>query len=125
MMYPLTSGSKAANSTTFGNARYRSCYSQRRRYSCPSHKTGLTAIYRLIFGSVCDYGTLREDIVKGSVVYCWDYSGQDYTIAELGGVGLISSSDLMTDTAFTSLIAESTLSTKDGRTIDKYINSTK
>ncbi|KAI4310531.1 hypothetical protein MLD38_035504 [Melastoma candidum] len=48
-MYPLTSGSKAANSTTYGNA------------------------------SVCDDGSLSEDMVKGRVVYCWDYSGQDYT----------------------------------------------
>lgn len=63
--------------------------------------------------------------MKGRMVYCWDYGGQDYIIEQLGGVGLISTSDTMTDTAFTTLIPESSVSSKDGMTIDKYINSTK
>ncbi|OWM82514.1 hypothetical protein CDL15_Pgr002089 [Punica granatum] len=95
-MFPLTSGILAANSSNaqYGNA------------------------------SACDYGTLSAAKVKGKVVYCLDNVGQDRTIKELGGIGIITSSDFTTDMAMTTVIPGTTVSSTDGMKIDQYISST-
>ncbi|KAJ6742430.1 PROPROTEIN CONVERTASE SUBTILISIN/KEXIN [Salix viminalis] len=75
--------------------------------------------------SACDYGTLSSDKVKGKLVYCLGSSGQDYTIKELNGAGVITSLDAPTDIAYTTIIPGTTVQLKDGYKIDEYINSTK
>ncbi|XP_021655816.2 subtilisin-like protease SBT4.15 [Hevea brasiliensis] len=96
-MYPLTSGAHAANlsGNNYGNA------------------------------SACDYGTLSMDNVKGRIVYCLGDSGQDYTIRELKGAGVISSTGAQSDTALTTLIPATIVNLNEGHKIDHYINTTK
>ncbi|KAK4782793.1 hypothetical protein SAY86_007167 [Trapa natans] len=96
-MLPLTSGTLAANSsnTRYGNA------------------------------SVCDYGTLSPAMVKGKVVYCVESMDQENTIKKLGGIGIITSTDLQSDLADTTLILGTTVSSKDGMNIDRYISSSR
>ncbi|KAF8020722.1 hypothetical protein BT93_G1224 [Corymbia citriodora subsp. variegata] len=97
-MYPLISGTLAAD----------------------SHQNYLNA-------SACDYGSLSKHKVKGRVVYCEGYFGQDDTIKQLGGIGLVASADSSTyaDVAFVMSTPGTTVSSKDGEKIDRYINSTK
>ncbi|KAJ6362714.1 hypothetical protein OIU78_003003 [Salix suchowensis] len=80
---------------------------------------------KVIGASACDYGTLSSDKVKGKLVYCLGSSGQDYTIKELHGAGVITSLDAPTDIAYTTIIPGTTVQLKDGYKIDVYINSTK
>ncbi|KAG6771778.1 hypothetical protein POTOM_023170 [Populus tomentosa] len=75
--------------------------------------------------SACDYGTLSMDKVKGKLVYCLGSNGQDYTIKELKGAGVITSLDAPTDTAFPTVIPGTSVQLKDGYRIDVYINSTR
>ncbi|KAI3442847.1 uncharacterized protein J3R85_000539, partial [Psidium guajava] len=98
-MYPLISGTLAADA---------------------GHQSYLNA-------SACDYGSLKQDKVKGRVVYCEGYSGQEDTIKQLGGVGIIASGDSSADVdvAFVMALPGTTVSSKDGEKIDRYINSTK
>ncbi|KAL2481646.1 Subtilisin-like serine endopeptidase family protein [Abeliophyllum distichum] len=79
------------------------------------------------FGNVsaCDIETLNKNKVKGKIVYCLGVDGQDDTINELGGYGVIMSTDDVTDTAFPNLIPGTFISIRDGVKIDKYINSTR
>ncbi|GFY93410.1 subtilisin-like serine endopeptidase family protein [Actinidia rufa] len=95
-LYPLTSGSHAANASAkaYGNA------------------------------SVCDWGTLDQRKVKGKIVYCVGM-GQDSTIRELGGSGLIMAADLYPDVAFSFVVAATAIKPTDGTKIDGYVNSTK
>ncbi|XP_027066385.2 subtilisin-like protease SBT4.15 [Coffea arabica] len=95
-MYPLTNGDRAANSST--------------------------ANYGNV--SACDYGTLSASKVRGNIVFCRG-RGQDSTIQELGGVGVIMSADQYTDMASACLIPATTVNVTDGELIDHYINSTK
>lgn len=76
-------------------------------------------------GSACDYGTLSAARVKGKVVYCLGDTGQEYMIKELGGIGIITSSDIETDIPVTTLIPGTTVSSNDGMKIDQYISSSK
>ncbi|KAL3754124.1 hypothetical protein ACJRO7_001383 [Eucalyptus globulus] len=98
-MYPLISGTLAADT---------------------SHQSYLNA-------SACEYGSLSQHKVKGRVVYCEGYFGQDDTIKQLGGVGLVASGDSLADVdvAFVMSMPGTTVSNKDGEKIDRYINSTK
>ncbi|PNT31044.1 hypothetical protein POPTR_006G114500v4 [Populus trichocarpa] len=75
--------------------------------------------------SACDYGTLSMDKVKGKLVYCLGSNGQDYTIKELQGAGVITSLDAPTDTAYATVIPGTSVQLKDGYKIDVYINSTR
>lgn len=79
------------------------------------------------FDSACDYGSLSQEKVKGRVVYCEGYYGQDDTIKQLGGIGIVTSSDSSADVdvAFIMSMPGTTVSSKDSEKIDRYINSTK
>uniref|UniRef100_A0A2N9IEB0 Subtilisin-like protease fibronectin type-III domain-containing protein n=1 Tax=Fagus sylvatica TaxID=28930 RepID=A0A2N9IEB0_FAGSY len=96
-MYPLTSGTLAANISgdSYGNA------------------------------SSCDSWTLSKDKVKGKIVYCLGSSGQDYTIKKLDGAGTIMALDQDTDIAYLTLIPGTYSFPKDSKMIEQYINSTK
>ncbi|XAR64667.1 Cucumisin [Bertholletia excelsa] len=98
-MYGLTNGAHAANTSRggfYGNA------------------------------SACDWGTLSARKVKGKVVYCMGTNGQDMIIKELGGAGIISSTDSsIDDVAVAYLLPASTVTIIQGTQIDQYINSTK
>ncbi|CAI9760821.1 unnamed protein product [Fraxinus pennsylvanica] len=74
--------------------------------------------------SACEYGTLSQNKVKGKILYCIGYLGQDSIVDELGGAGIIMS-DYSRDTAYPNLIPGTFVSIKDGAKIDKYINSTR
>jgi hypothetical protein len=65
------------------------------------------------------------DTVKGKLVYCLGSNGQDYTIKELQGAGVITSLDAPTDTAYATVIPGTSVQLKDGYKIDVYINSTR
>ncbi|CAA3011298.1 subtilisin-like protease SBT4.15 [Olea europaea var. sylvestris] len=75
--------------------------------------------------SACDYGTLNQNKVKGKIMYCLGNGGQDSTICDLGGAGIIMSTEFVTDIAFPNLIPGTFVSVNDGEKIDKYINSTR
>ncbi|XP_010543901.1 PREDICTED: subtilisin-like protease SBT4.15 [Tarenaya hassleriana] len=97
-MYPLTSGFLASNVSEddYGNP------------------------------SLCDYGTMGEDKVKGRVVYCEEgSSGQDSNIKNLRGEGVIIQLEEPTDIASATLISATYVSYGDGAAISRYINSTK
>ncbi|MED6151312.1 hypothetical protein PIB30_081305 [Stylosanthes scabra] len=98
-MYPLISGVLAANETGDG-------------YGNPIS---------------CDYGTLREDKVKGKIVYCiGGMGGQDLVIKHLGGAGTIIGLDDSIDDSFNVVVpAAYVKANTDGKDIDLYINSTK
>ncbi|KAK4759573.1 hypothetical protein SAY87_022704 [Trapa incisa] len=64
-------------------------------------------------------------MVKGKVVYCVESMDQENTIKKLGGIGIITSTDLQSDLADTTLILGTTVSSKDGMNIDRYISSSK
>ncbi|KAL0344776.1 UNVERIFIED_CONTAM: Subtilisin-like protease SBT4.15 [Sesamum radiatum] len=74
--------------------------------------------------SACDYGSLRQDKVKGKIVYCQG-DGGDTVIRNLGGAGTIMSSNDNLDTAFATIAIGTYISVEDGKKIDKYINSTR
>lgn len=65
------------------------------------------------------------DKVKGRIVYCRGDNGQDYTIRQLNGAGLIISVDSQTDIAFSTLVPATSVNLKEGHKIDHYINTTK
>ncbi|KAK6942629.1 Peptidase S8 propeptide/proteinase inhibitor I9 [Dillenia turbinata] len=75
--------------------------------------------------SACDYGTLSMNKVKGKIVFCLGNSGQDYTVAELGGIGTIVTSDEETDIAFTMVLPGTVVRSSIGKKIGEYINSSK
>ena len=58
-------------------------------------------------------------------MYCVGNRGQDFNIRDLGGIGTIMSLDEPTDIAYTFVIPATFVTSKEGRKIDKYINSTK
>ncbi|KAA8544226.1 hypothetical protein F0562_022238 [Nyssa sinensis] len=97
-MYPMTSGAKAVN-----HSAKQDFYTLAKR---------------------CDWGTLDEKKVKGKIVLC-EGGGDDTVIKEMGGLGMIMSSDDHLDTGFTFLIPAANVDTYEGDKIDKYINSTK
>ncbi|PSS02742.1 Subtilisin-like protease SBT4.15 [Actinidia chinensis var. chinensis] len=94
--YPLTSGSHAANASAKADGNARAC----------------------------DSGTLDQRKVKGKIVYCVGL-GQDSTIRELGGSGLIMADDQYPDVAFSYVVAAAAIKPTDGTKIDGYVNSTK
>ncbi|CAJ2632383.1 unnamed protein product [Trifolium pratense] len=98
-MYPLTSGSLAANLS--GDS-----------YGSPSG---------------CDYGTLDRDKVKGRIVYCsGGTGGQDLTIKEYGGAGTIIALEDEADASYTTVIPGAFVDIDTvGKNIETYINSTK
>ncbi|XP_030453729.1 subtilisin-like protease SBT4.15 [Syzygium oleosum] len=98
-MYPLISGTLAANASQQG----------------------------YLNASACDYGSLSQEKVKGRVVYCEGYYGQDDTIKQLDGIGIVTSSDSSADVdvAFIMSMPGTTVSSQDSEKIDRYINSTK
>ncbi|CAK9169295.1 unnamed protein product [Ilex paraguariensis] len=75
--------------------------------------------------NACDYGTLSENKVKGKIVLCLGYTGQDGTINDLHGSGTIMTTDQFSDVAFTFLLPATLIDVKAGEKIDRYINSTK
>ncbi|CAL5345509.1 unnamed protein product [Camellia sinensis] len=79
-----------------------------------------------IYGNVsaCDWGTLSKSMVKGRIIYCLGTSGQDSTIRDLGGEGIIMADD-NSDLAFPFLIPATTMTVTEGTRIDQYINTTK
>ncbi|KAE9445649.1 hypothetical protein C3L33_22450, partial [Rhododendron williamsianum] len=96
-MYPLISGAQAANISgqQYGNA------------------------------SACEWGTMSQSKVKGKIVYCLGVGGQDSTIKNLGGSGVIMSADEESDIAFLYAAPTTTTAARDGSRINRYINSTK
>ncbi|XP_010242651.1 PREDICTED: subtilisin-like protease SBT4.15 [Nelumbo nucifera] len=103
-MYPLTSGTKAANYTDG---------------------------YEAYFASSCYSGTMGQEKVEGKIVYCASGQGmflgdrQDHTVKELGGVGTIIAGSELNDTAFSYVLPASRVDLKSGDQIDRYINTTK
>ncbi|KAF5940586.1 hypothetical protein HYC85_021753 [Camellia sinensis] len=79
-----------------------------------------------IYGNVsaCDWGTLSKNMVKGRIIYCLGTSGQDSTIRDLGGEGIIMAYD-NSDLAFSFLIPATMITVTEGTKIDQYINTTK
>ncbi|XP_038905603.1 subtilisin-like protease SBT4.15 [Benincasa hispida] len=95
-MYPLISGSNAA---------------------LPNHSS--------LDPRWCDYGSLDEKKVKGKIVYCLGSVYQEYTISDLGGIGVISNLMGTTEIAITTPIPSTHLSSLDSDSVNGYINSTK
>ncbi|KAJ9537031.1 hypothetical protein OSB04_029764 [Centaurea solstitialis] len=95
-MYPLTSGTLAANITQ----QYRNA-------------------------SACDYGSLSDELVKGKIVYCLGKNRQDHILFDQGLAGIIMSREKENDTPSSFLIPGTTVSPEEGNSIDAYINSTK
>nr|XP_043627044.1 subtilisin-like protease SBT4.15 [Erigeron canadensis] len=95
-MYPLISGTLAANSSQL----YRNA-------------------------SACDYGALSDKLVKGKIVYCLGKNQQDYTLIDQRVAGLIMTRDKDHDLPSSFLIPGTTVSQEEGIDIDHYINSTK
>ncbi|KAG5553339.1 hypothetical protein RHGRI_011269 [Rhododendron griersonianum] len=85
-MYPLISGAQAANISgqQYGNA------------------------------SACEWGTMSQSKVKGKIVYCLGVGGQDSTIKNLGGSGVIMSADEESDIAFLYAAPTTTTAARDG-----------
>uniref|UniRef100_A0A0A0LE00 Uncharacterized protein n=1 Tax=Cucumis sativus TaxID=3659 RepID=A0A0A0LE00_CUCSA len=75
--------------------------------------------------SWCDSGTLDEKKVKGKIVYCLGSMDQEYTISELGGKGVISNLMNVSETAITTPIPSTHLSSTNSDYVEAYINSTK
>ncbi|KAL1813286.1 hypothetical protein ACET3Z_023351 [Daucus carota] len=100
-MFSLTSGTLAANSSS-GGASYRNA-------------------------SACEEESLSKKQVKGKIVYCLGSNGQDSTISENRGAGIIMSGDdnYSDEVAFSFLIPATVVNQKDGKKIEKYINSTR
>ncbi|TYK25239.1 subtilisin-like protease SBT4.14 [Cucumis melo var. makuwa] len=98
-MYPLISGSNAA---------------------LPNQSSDLD-----LYPSWCDYGSLDEKKVKGKIVYCLGSIDQEYTISDLGGVGVISNLLNITEMAITTPIPSTHLSSTNSDYVEAYINSTK
>lgn len=65
--------------------------------------------------------------MKGKIVYCLGSNGQDTTISENRGAGIIMSGDdsYSDEVAFSYLIPATVVNQKDGNKIDLYINSTR
>ncbi|KAL4590761.1 hypothetical protein LXL04_003704 [Taraxacum kok-saghyz] len=94
-MYPLISGTRAANATeSYRNA------------------------------SACDYGSLSDDMIKGKIVFCLGKGDQDHTLYDKRVAGLIVSRERDYDTPSSFVIPGSTVSLMEGKNIDSYINST-
>ncbi|KAI3707571.1 hypothetical protein L6452_26197 [Arctium lappa] len=95
-MYPLTSGTLAANVTQ----QYRNA-------------------------SACEYGSLSGGLVKGKIVYCLGKNQQDHLLYDQGVAGIIVTRESDNDTPSPFLIPGTTVSPEEGKNIDAYINSTK
>ncbi|KAI9122062.1 hypothetical protein K1719_006751 [Acacia pycnantha] len=96
-MHPLTSGALVANNSSDGNGN----------------------------ASSCEYGTMAEEKVKGKIVFCLEGSDQEYSVKILGGVGTIMDLTYQTDVAYTTLLPATYVQVSAGKTIERYINSTK
>ncbi|KAL0426527.1 UNVERIFIED_CONTAM: Subtilisin-like protease SBT4.15 [Sesamum latifolium] len=103
-LYPLTNGAQSKN---FSGDLY-----------------GMPVLTSWLCDSACDYGSLRQDKVKGKIVYC-EGDGGDAVVRNLGGAGTIMSSNDNQDTAFATIAIGTYISVEDGQRIDKYINSTR
>lgn len=68
---------------------------------------------------------MSQSKVKGKIVYCLGVGGQDSTIKNLGGSGVIMSADEESDIAFLYAAPATTTAARDGSRINRYINSTK
>lgn len=79
----------------------------------------------MVGGSACDWGTMSKSKVKGKIVYCLGFSGQDSTIKDLGGSGVIMSADEESEIANLFVAPATTTTARDGTRINHYINSTK
>lgn len=79
----------------------------------------------MVLCSFCDYRMLSAAKVKGKVVYCLENMSQDGIIKELGGIGMITSSDNHFNIAFVTVIPGATVNSKEGKEIDHYINSSR
>lgn len=77
--------------------------------------------------SACEEESLSKKQVKGKIVYCLGSNGQDSTISENRGAGVIMSGDdnYSDEVAFSFLIPATVVNQKDGKKIEKYINSTR
>ncbi|KAL1541375.1 hypothetical protein AAHA92_25605 [Salvia divinorum] len=95
ILYPLTSGEEARNSSfPYGEA------------------------------SECEQGTLDRVKVKGKIVYCQG-SGGDSVVPQLGAAGIIMSDEDLDDIAYALTRPGTYVSGEDGTRISKYINSTR
>lgn len=63
--------------------------------------------------------------MKGKIVYCLGSIDQEYTISDLGGVGVISNLLNITEMAITTPIPSTHLSSTNSDYVEAYINSTK
>lgn len=79
----------------------------------------------MVGGSACDWGTMSKSKVKGKIIYCLGFSGQDSTIKDLGGSGVIMSADEESEIANLFVAPATTTTARDGTRINHYINSTK
>lgn len=77
--------------------------------------------------SACEEESLSERKVKGKIVYCLGSNGQDSTVGENKGAGIImcGDDDYSDEVAFSYLIPATVVNEKDGKKIDHYINSTR
>ena len=71
----------------------------------------------------CDYGGLDDNKVKGKIVLCKQATPK--YIKEIGGIGMIISSQEHLDTGFTFSIPAANVDDNVAVKIDTYINSTK
>jgi len=76
--------------------------------------------------SACDYRSLSKEKVMGKIVYCLGEGSKDYIIKELNGAGTIIGASSPLDYSTTTVIPAVYVSSNTaGKTIDRYINSTK
>ncbi|XP_023539892.1 subtilisin-like protease SBT4.15 [Cucurbita pepo subsp. pepo] len=72
----------------------------------------------------CDGGSLDKGKVKGKILYCLGSLDQEYTISELGGVGVIANLMNNTEVLAVTPIPATHLSSQDSDIVETYINST-
>ncbi|TQD83310.1 hypothetical protein C1H46_031097 [Malus baccata] len=97
LMYPLISGTLAANMTMrFGGD-----------------------------ASACDAWALDANKVVGRIVYCQGFGTQDSTMQKLKGAGTLMTRYELDDYAYSPIIPGTEILVQDGIKIEKYINSTK
>ncbi|KAL3646857.1 hypothetical protein CASFOL_009401 [Castilleja foliolosa] len=79
--------------------------------------------YIWLNSSACDSGSLREDKIKGKIVYCQGPGGDNY-IPVIGGAGTIMSESYYLSNSIPTLGYATYVSYDNGLKINKYINST-
>ena len=72
----------------------------------------------------CDGGSLDKGKVEGKILYCLGSLDQEYTISELGGVGVIANLMNNTEVLAVTPIPATHLSSQDSDIVETYINST-